>query len=519
MLLISARADFRKETAVFKILDARAAIDLVPDNACIGINSFLSLSNPEVLHRALMQRYAETGSPGNLHLYCASGFGGWDERRFADPYIEAGAVRRITAGHYASMPVAVRKALANEIEAYNLPLGVLSHAIRAAASGQPGLLSEVGLNIFADPRVGCLGMNERSRRQLVELVHIQGREYLYYETPKFDIAFIKGTSVDPNGNISFEREYLTVDALSLAQATKSAGGRVIVQVDQVSHTFQRPRSVIIPGILVDAVVVAEAKDVADVYHPTMSGDVHVPPTHMDYFMSKLPASRKRAASEDASPDIIGERAAHELRAEQVVNIGIGIPEMAGKYASKLGILKDIVTTVESGGIGGLPAPGVAFGATIGADMICDMASQFDFYDGGGLDICFMGGLEVDAEGNVNSHVSTSGFVGIGGFANITGATKNVVFCLTFTAKGLKTQRTGAGMVVESEGSIRKFRKKIAGVSFSAKNALRRGQRVLYVTERCVFELTPDGIKLREVYDGIDAQTQIADLLDFPLQRL
>ncbi|MCC8166774.1 MAG: propionate CoA-transferase [Planctomycetes bacterium] len=498
---------------MFKIVSARDAIDAIPDGACIGINSFLALSNPEALHQALTERYRETNHPGNLKLFCSAGFGGWDESRFAEPYVAAGAVREVVAGHFSSMPAVVRKALDNEIEAYNPPLGVLSHCVRAAAAGHDGLLSEVGLNIFADPRIGKLGLNQRSQKQLVSLVEVDGREYLYYKTPKIDVAFIRATSVDPNGNISMEKEYLTVDALALAQATKSNGGIVIVQVDSVSHIFKRPHTVIVPGILVDYVVVAE-DDVSGQYNPSMSGDIHVPPTHMDYFMSKLSTSRKKKDTGDASPDIIGERAAHELTPGQVVNIGIGIPEMAGKYASKLGILKDIVTTVEAGGIGGLPAPGLAFGASIGADMICDMASQFDFYDGGGLDICFMGGLEADAAGNVNAHQSSSGFVGIGGFANITGATKNVVFCMTFTAKGLLTRRNGSRVEILQEGSIKKFKKDIAGISFAAKNAYRKRQRVLYVTERCVFELTPDGLRLKEVYDGIDEQKQVRDLLDF-----
>ncbi len=504
---------------MFKIMPAEEAVKLIPDRACIGINSFLTLSNPEYLHKAINCHFRATGHPKHLRMFCAAGFGGWDENRFADPYVAAGAVDEVVAGHFASMPSVVKKALANEIEAYNVPLGVLSHSIRAAAAGQDGLLSEVGLNIFADPRVGRLGINPRSRQELVSVVEIAGREFLYYKTPKIDVALIKGTSADPNGNISMEKEYLTLDALAMAQAAKANGGVVIVQVDSVSHLFKRPRSVIVPGILVDAVVVAPEGEAGVLpYFPSMSGDIHVPASHMDYFMSQLPASRKKKIdSEDASHHIIGERAARELRAGNIVNIGIGIPEMAASYASRLGILKDIVTTVESGGIGGLPAPGLAFGATIGADMICDMASQFDFYDGGGLDICFMGGLEADAEGNVNSHISPSGFVGIGGFANITGATKHVVFCMTFNAKGLHAEHDPDGKVrIVREGSVPKFRKRVAGISFSAKNALRRGQRVLYVTERCVFELTPHGLRLKEVFPGIDPQSQIRDCLDFQI---
>lgn len=501
---------------MFKIMTARDAIDLIKDGDCVGINSFLALSNPETLHNAITEKYRECGNPGKLRMFCAAGFGGWDANRFADPYIGMGAVKEIVASHYASMPTAIKMALANEIEAYNLPLGVLSHAVRAAAAGKDGLLSKVGLNLFVDPRIGSPALNSISKRKLVSLVEVEGEEYLYYQTPKIDIAFIKGTTADPNGNISFEKEYLTVDALALAQATKANGGKVIVQVDRVSHIFPRPRNVIVPGILVDAVVVDETAEQAAAYFPAMSGDIHVPPSHMDYYMSQLATSKRKRTDNDDSPDIIGERAARELSPGQVVNIGIGIPEMAGKYASRQGILKDIVTTVEAGGIGGLPAPGVAFGATIGADMISDMAVQFDFYDGGGLDICFMGGLEVDRFGNVNAHQSSSGFVGIGGFANITTAAKAVVFCLTFTAKGLVAKRNAESAEILHEGSIPKFKQEIAAISFSAKNALKRGQRVLYVTERAVFTLTPDGIKLVELYPGIDKKTHIDQMLDFSL---
>jgi propionate CoA-transferase len=236
---------------------------------------------------------------------------------------------------------------------------------------------------------------------------------------------------------------------------------------------------------------------------------------MDYYVNKLSTTKRRKAEGgDRTADIIGERAARELRPGHIVNIGIGIPETVGKYASKQGILKDISITVEAGGVGGLPAPGVAFGATIGADMISDMAAQFDFYDGGGLDICFLGGLEVDRHGNVNSHKLTGGYSGIGGFANITFATKTIVFCMSFNTKGLVAANENGNVVIKQEGSVPKFKREIAAISFCGKNALKRGQRVLYVTERCVFELTETGLKLKEVYSGIDETAQIRGMLDF-----
>lgn len=503
---------------MFMIMTAKEAIELIKDGDTIAINSFLILNNPEMLHLALAEKFESTGHPNNLELFCAAGFGGWDEKLYADRYIKAGAVRCVIAGHFKSMPAAIEMARKEKIEAYNLPLGVLSHTLPAAASGKDGYLSEVGLGIFVDPRLEGPGLNSISRRELLKVVELEKKEYLYYKTPKIDIAFMKGTTVDPNGNITFEKECLTVDALAMAQATKHNGGKVIVQVERVSHLFERPRNVIIPGILVDAVVVCpDQKQVRDNgYNPTLSGDIHVPPSQMNYWMSQLSLSGKRAASEgNVSHEIIGERAAKELKKGDIVNIGIGIPENVGRYAAKMDILNDITLTVESGGIGGLPAPGVAFGATIGADAITDMSQQFDFYDGGGLDICFMGAVEADKMGNVNAHKISHTFVGIGGFANITYATKTVVFCLNFMTHGLEAERKADGsVVILREGTTPKFRQAVQSVSFNGPRAVKKGQRVLYVTERCVFTLTEQGLMLSEVYKGIDMQKQILDLLDF-----
>jgi propionate CoA-transferase len=503
---------------MFQIISMEEAAGLLRDGDTICINSFLTLGNPEELCVAIYKRFKEEGHPKDLTLVCASGFGGWDEKRYADPLIVAGAVKCVIAGHFGSMPAAVHMAHGGHMEAYNLPLGVLSHMLRAAASRKEGYLSEVGLGLFVDPRVDGPGLNEKSQRELVKVVELEGREYLYYKTPKLDVALMRGTTVDPNGNITFEKECVSVDALATAQAVKANGGKVIVQVERVSHIFSRPRNVIVPGVLVDAVVVCpEQKQFLDeTYNPTLSGDIHVPPSHMNYWMGLMRLSGKRGHHDDTqvSHDIIGERAAKELQPGSVVNIGIGIPEMVGRHASKSGMLEKITLTVESGGIGGLPAPGIAFGATIGADIITDMAQQFDFYDGGGIKTCFMGGYEVDRYGNVNAHVVNNRFAGIGGFANITTATPNVVFCMTFTAIGLAAERRGSSIHIAHEGKTPKFKPEIEAISFSAKHARLRGQRVLYVTERCVFELGEQGLELMEVYPGIDLNKDILERLDF-----
>lgn len=215
--------------------------------------------------------------------------------------------------------------------------------------------------------------------------------------------------------------------------------------------------------------------------------------------------------------IIGRRAAKELRVDDIVNIGIGIPEMVSRYARKSGMLDMVTLTVESGGIGGFPVSGEAFGAMIGAASVYDMANQFDLYDNGGLDICFMGALEVDQYGNINAHRGPGAFAGIGGFANITAKTPTVVFCMSFNAKGLTVSQKSGEITIEKEGSVPKFVEHVSSISFSSKRAIENGQKVLYVTERCVFRLTPKGLKLIEVYPGIDAKRDILDQLPFEVE--
>ena len=502
---------------MFQILSAQDAVQLIPDGANICVNCFLALNNPAALHAALYQRYISTGHPGQLTLICAAGYGDWDETHFAEPYVEAGAVRRVIASHFSSMPITTRKIRDNEIEGYALPLGVLSHTIRAMAGGHKGYHSQVGLGIYVDPRLDGPAMNACSTdRSLVTLAQADDEDCLYYKLPPIDVALLKGTSVDPNGNISLENEFANVDALAVAMAAKRNGGKVIVQVEQVTHTFSRPRNVIIPGALVDAVVVCEQEHATATLR-ALNGDIHVPSTHMDYWMNRLAsAQEQRDNGEDCSARLIGTRGAQELRPGNIANIGVGLPEMVAKYSARRNILKDVTLTVESGGFGGLPASGKDFGATIGADMVIDMASQMDFYDGGGLDVCFMGALEVDCRGNVNVHRLGSTYVGVGGFANLTRATKRVVFCLTFTTKGLCVHEEDDQVQIVQEGSLPKFKKSIQAISFSAADALKNGQQVLYVTERCVLELTPGGLHLKEVYPGIDPQKDIQALLDFPL---
>ena len=499
---------------MYRIMSPGEAISLIRDGDCICVNSFVGIENPVALHEALYERYMRTHSPKHLTLISSAGFGVWEEDRNAEGYIREGAVDRLICGHFGAMPSTKRIILENRFEAYNLPLGCISHAIRAQAGGIPGALSKVGLDIFVDPRREGPGINHISTdNYFVQVVHVDGEEYLYYKLPKITVALIKGTAADRKGNISFDDMYMSGDALSICQAAKSHNGIVIVQVDRIVDMPSRPRNAIIPGCLVDAIVVVEPEAKDDALQ-ALTGSFEIPYSDWDVWTQKLEDLTSARRKESVASQIIGKRASRELHQEDIVNIGIGIPETISHFARETGMLDHITLTVESGSIGGFPASGKYFGAMIGAASVYDMANQFDLYNHGGLDICFMGALEVDQYGNVNSHRGPGAFAGIGGFANITARTPTVVFCMTFNTKGLRVSWDDHGVTILENGTIPKFVQEIRSVSFSARNALKIGQKVLYVTERCVFILTSRGLKILEVYPGIDVQKDILDLLPF-----
>lgn len=502
---------------MFKIMTADKAIELIKDYDCMCMNSFVGISNPEALHNAIYKRYKETGSPKHLTIVSSAGFGLWDENRNAEGYIRDGAVDKLICGHFGAMPSTKKLVLEDRFEAYNLPLGGISHAIRAQAGGLPGAISKVGIGLFVDPRLEGPGINGISNdKTIATVVELDGEEYMYYKLPPINVALIKATECDASGDISFANEFIVGDALSICQAVKRNGGTVIVQVDKLTNHEIRPRNAIIPSCLVDAVVIEPPHEVLDIYDK-LTGEDQVPLDHMDYWLSELNKYTAPGQKDQTLGDIIGRRAAKELKKDDIVNIGVGLPENVSKFANEVGLLKDLTLTVESGAVGGLPASGKIFGSVIGAGSIYDMAMQFDYYNGGGLDICFMGGLEVDKYGNVNAHRAPGAFSGVGGFSNITSNTPTVVFCLTFNTKGLKVKDDAGTITVLEEGQVAKFVPEVRSISFSGKNAVKNGQRVLYVTERCVFELTEKGLKLVEVYPGIDAKTQVLDLLPFEVE--
>ena len=502
---------------MYEIMTADEAMDLIKDGDVIALNSFLGIDNPIELHEALYKKYKTTGSPKKLTIISSAGFGAWDEDKAAEGYIRDGAVDKIICGHFGAMYSTKRLVQEDRFEAYNLPLGCISHAIRAQAGGIPGALSKVGLDIFVDPRIEGPAINNISKDDtLVKYVELDGEEFLYYKLPRMNVAIIKGTAADRKGNISFEDMYTAGDALSICQAVKANGGKVIVQVDRLVVKPSRPHNTIIPGCLVDAIVEIKPEPRHAAYE-SLTGSFEIPYSQWQDWAEMLAARTKTKSNVNISAEIIGKRAALELKEDDIVNIGVGIPETITKYARENGILDKITLTVEAGGVGGFPASGKVFGAVIGADSIYDMANQFDLYNNGGLDICFMGAMEVDRFGNVNAHKGPGAFAGVGGFANITAKTSTVVFCFTFDTKGLNVEENDGKVLIKKEGEISKFVNDVSSISFSAKRAKANGQRVIYITERCVFELVEKGLKLIEVYPGVDIEKDVLKKLPFKVE--
>ena len=500
-----------------KLYTMDEAMDLIKDGDTIWINSFGGCASPVDLNKAVTRRFRLTGHPKHLTIYSSFSFAEWREDSDVEGYICEGGADCVVIGFFGSLYGTAKAIQENRIEGYNLPGGVMSHMIRAAACGQKSLFSKIGLNLFVDPRVGQYRLNERSKRTLVHLADKPDEEGLLYDIPQVDIAFLKASYADERGNITFENEAASVDCLSVAQATHRNGGKVIVQVSRIVNNHMLPRTVNVPSALVDAVVVVPEQrqlTALDGFFDYACGK-YVPTGNIlracrDEICAKIGETSHRTDLHRA----IARRAVHELKEGMIANIGIGIPELIAQEVLDRGMLENVHLSVESGHTGGYPLGGKGFGVSIGPDTMMDMARQFDFYEGGGLDICFIGTLQVDAAGNVNGHQAPGKLSGIGGFANISQTTKKVVFCMTFTAGGLEGSFDGENVTITKEGRIQKFQETIPTRSFAVENARAIGQEVLYVTERCVFRLTDDGLMLTEVADGIDVERDILARMPF-----
>ncbi|HSF48588.1 MAG TPA: acyl CoA:acetate/3-ketoacid CoA transferase [Burkholderiales bacterium] len=493
-----------------KIVSAAEAIAIMRDGDTVACSGFVGSGTPEELIVAIEQRFVETGGPRDLTLVFAAAPGDGKERGL-NRLAHAGLVKRVIGGHWALVPKLSALAIDDQIEAYNLPLGTLTQLFRDIAAHRAGIVTKVGLRTFVDPRQGGGKINIRTREELVRVLEIDGEEWLFYKAFPITIALIRGTTADLTGNITMEHEALTLDNLALATAAKNSNGFVIAQVERIAAPGAlNPRQVVVPGVLVDCVVLARPENHMQTYgtrySPALAGEFKVP---LDMLSAMALDERK----------IIARRCAFELPMGGVVNLGIGMPEGVAAVANEERVLNHVTLTAEPGVIGGVPQSGLDFGAAVNTEAVIHQNQQFDFYDGGGLDMACLGLAQVDAEGNVNVSRFGPRLAGAGGFINISQNARRLVFAGTLTAGGLEVAVEKGQLKIVREGRQKKFVSQIEQITFNGAYAAESGQPVLYVTERCVFRRGREGMELIEIAPGIEVNRDILAQMEFtPIVR-
>lgn len=488
-----------------KLVNEAEAVRLIPAGATVATQGFTMFAHPEALTAALEKRFLDEGAPRDLTVMFSAAIGDGDKKGM-NHLAHDGLVRRVIAAGWRASPRLADLAKDEKLEAYGWPQGAIAQLYRATAAGQPGILTRIGLNTFVDPAHGGGRLNASAREELVKRMNVGGADYLFFPSIPVDCALLRGTTADADGNISMEHEAFPMDALSIAQATRASGGIVIVQVKRLCATGELdPLKVQIPGLLVDYVVVTADPaqhwmGVAEEYNPAFSGETRAVLKELD----PLPLT----------PDkVVQRRAFLELRdlTRPIVNLGVGIPSGVGQIANEEG-KHDLVFTVESGVIGGVPAAARSFGASWNPAAIIPQSAQFDFYDGGGLDVTCLGMAELDVAGNVNVSKFAGRINGIGGFINISQTARKVIFVGSFNTGGTKLAIGDKGLRVETEGRIRKIVPNVEHLSFNAGFAVESGQSVLYITERAVFTVRDGKLTVIEIAPGLDPKRDIVEHL-------
>jgi propionate CoA-transferase len=491
-----------------QFIDPAAAAALIPDRATVLFGgSGGGHAVPEAVIGALSLRFADEGAPRDLVLASVVSLGDWATTGF-NRLAAPGLARRVISAGLMNAPAFAKLASEGRIEAHTLPQGTLSQLMRDMAAGRPGLLTTTGLGTFVDPRHGGGRQSPHTPDDLVELILIGGQEYLLYKAFPVDVAVIRGTTADERGNVTMEREAYFGENFSIACAARRCGGIVIAQVERTAAAGTLPgKQVKVPGIVVDYVVVArdQPQTYETRYSPAYAGELREPDIHI----RRIPFDIRK---------VIARRAAMELRPGAVVNLGFGVSNGIANVAAEEGFWRELTLTVEQGIIGGVPAGGKDAGAGVNYDMMTDQPYQFDFYDGGGLDLAFLSFAEVDRDGNVNVSRYGGSVTGPGGFINISQGARRVVFSGTLTAGGLDIAPDGeSGVSIRQDGRLRKWVPEVEQITFNGRLARQRGQEVMFVTDRAVFRLEQDGIVLTEIAQGVDVRRDVLERIGFEVR--
>jgi propionate CoA-transferase len=502
-----------------KVISAEEAAALIPDGINLAAPIIGLAGWSEEIARAIAKRYEKTGHPKGLTLVLGSAGGNHKEgNEGKGPHtlgIE-GLVTRYIGAHMHGSPNIGKLIQNNKMLSYCFPQGVVVQLLREIAAKRPGILSKVGLGTFVDPRLEGGKLNELTRNapDLNEIVTFNGEEYIWYKPFPIHVGLIRGTRADERGNISMDREGAYLEALQVAQAARNCGGIVIAQVEYLAKAGTlHAKSIEVPGVLVDYIVLSKhprkwhMQSEGIYYEPGFSGDVIMPAGALP----KLPFDERL---------FILRRAAMELTEGSVVNLGIGIPDRLGTLAGQEGITDMLTLTTEVGGVGGNPAGWPNFGMSYNAEAFVCHPNMFDWYDGGGIDLAFLGMGEIDKYGNVNVSKFAGRPIGCGGFINITTASKKVVYCGTFATKAnkkspdIKVAAHDGKLKILQEGDKLKFVDHVEQITFSGKYAAINKKPILYVTERAVFQLIEGEVTLIEIAPGVDLERNILAEMEF-----
>jgi propionate CoA-transferase len=501
---------------VSKVRTAAEAVSRIADGATVAVNSSSGLLCPDAVLQALGERFRAEGAPKGLTTVHPIAAGDMFGTKGVDHIAHRGMIARIIGGSYpsgpsnAEPPLIWQRILAEDLAAWNVPSGIVFDMLREGAAHRPGVLTKVGMDTFVDPDQDGCAMNATARRTpLVKRVEFAGETWLHFPPIRPDVAIIRASTADENGNLTFEQEGATLGAMEMALAARNCGGLVIAQVRRVAaQGTLKPHDVRVPGILVDVIVEApdQLQTTATPYDPAISGELFRPLASF-----RLP--------EFNPAKVIARRVAQELRAGWAVNIGFGISANVPRVLLEEGHHGKVTWVIEQGAVGGVPLLDFKFGCASNAEAFVASPHQFIYFQAGGFDCSLLSFLEVDADGSVNvSRLSATPHrtAGAGGFVDITTRAKKIVFSGNFNA-GAKMRVEDGRLAIDREGRIAKFVPKVDQVSFSGRRARAQGQDVAYVTERCVIRLTAEGLTVTEIAPGLDLERDILAQAATPLR--